>query len=106
MTQVAQTAFANGAATVEHRLARWLLMAQDRQASDELQLTHEFISIMLGVRRSGVTDALHELERKRLIRGARGVIEIRNRSRLVALAGGIYGVPEAQYERLIGSKAN
>ena len=106
MTQVAQTAFANGTASVEHRLARWLLMAQDREAGDELHLTHEFISIMLGVRRSGVTDALHELERKRFIRGARGVIQITNRRGLITLAGAIYGVPEAQYERLIGSGVN
>jgi hypothetical protein len=56
---------------------------------------------MLGVRRSGVTDALHELEGKGLIRASRGVIEMVSRKGLIALAGGIYGVPEAEYERLL-----
>jgi CRP-like cAMP-binding protein len=54
MVQTAQTALANGRATLEERLARWILMAQDR-INGELSLTHEFLSIMLGVRRSGVT---------------------------------------------------
>jgi CRP-like cAMP-binding protein len=101
MVQIAQTAFANGKSRIDERLARWLLMVHDRQDGDELSLTHEFIAVMLGVRRSGVTDALHELEGKDLIRASRGVIRIIKRKGLVALAGGIYGVPEAEYERLM-----
>jgi CRP-like cAMP-binding protein len=104
MVQIAQTAFANGRSKIDHRLARWLLMAQDRQDDNDLPLTHEFIAIMLGVRRPGVTDALHELEAKRLIQANRGVIRIVNRKGLMTLAGNIYGVPEAEYERLIGAK--
>jgi CRP-like cAMP-binding protein len=80
-------------------LARWLLMVHDRQDGDNLALTHEFIAVMLGVRRSGVTDALHELEGKSLVRASRGAIRILSRKGLIALAGGIYGVPEAEYER-------
>lgn len=79
MVQIAQTAFANGKAKVENRLARWLVMVHDRQDGDELVLTHEFIAVMLGVRRPGVTDALHVLEGKGLVRGGRGVLEIVNR---------------------------
>ncbi len=102
MMQIAQTAFANGKAKIDSRLARWLLMARDRQDEDELSLTHDFIAVMLGVRRPGVTDALHKLEGKGLIRSGRGVIEIVHRKGLIALAGGAYGVAEAEYERLLG----
>lgn len=101
MGQLAQTAFANGTATLEARLARWLLMAHDRQDDDELNLTHEFLAVMLSVRRSGVTEALGGLERRRLIRTKRGVIEIVSRKGLEKAAGGLYGVPEAEYKRLI-----
>jgi|CXWL01.1.fsa_nt_gi CRP-like cAMP-binding protein len=101
MVQIAQTAFANGKARLDNRLARWLLMAHDRQDDDDLHLTHEFIAVMLGVRRSGVTDALHELESKRLIHASRGVVRILSRKGLIAAAGGIYGVPEAEYARLM-----
>lgn len=102
LVQVAQTAFANGTANIEVRLARWLLMAQDRHDEAELPLTHEFIAVMLGVRRPGVTDALHKLEGKGLITAERGVIRIVRRKGLVELAGGSYGVAEVEYERLVG----
>jgi CRP-like cAMP-binding protein len=100
--QVAHTALANGRATIEERLSRWLLMVHDRIVGDEVELTHEFIAVMLGVRRPGVTDALHALEGKGLIRSTRGVIRIVDREGLEALASGTYGVPEAEYRRLIG----
>jgi CRP-like cAMP-binding protein len=64
MTQTTQTALANGRSKIEERLARWLLLAHDRIDGDEIPLTHEFLSIMLGVRRSGVTTAMQELERQ------------------------------------------
>jgi CRP-like cAMP-binding protein len=102
LVQVAQTAFANGTAVIDARLARWLLMAHDRHDDDELPLTHESIAVMLGVRRPGVTDALHKLEGKGLIKAERGIIRIVRRKGLIALAGGSYGVAEAEYERLIG----
>jgi CRP-like cAMP-binding protein len=102
MVQLAQTAFANGTASLETRLARWLLMAHDRQDGERLHLTHEFLAVMLSVRRPGVTEAMVELERRRLIAARRGVIQIVNRKGLMKTAGGIYGVPEAEYKRLLG----
>jgi len=102
MTQVAQTALANGRSKIEERLARWLLMAQDRVDDVEIRLTHEFIAIMLGVRRPGVTDALNELEGKGLVRSTRGAIRVVDRSGLELVAGSAYGIPEAEYKRLIG----
>jgi CRP-like cAMP-binding protein len=67
LLQTTATALANGRSKIEERLARWLLMADDRIDGDRLPLTHEFLSLTLGVRRSGVTTALQALERKRLI---------------------------------------
>jgi len=72
MNQTANTAFSNGTATLEERLARWLLMAKDRLDGDEIPLTHEFLSLMLGVRRAGVTVALNYLESRGIIRLSRG----------------------------------
>jgi CRP-like cAMP-binding protein len=100
--QVAHTALANGRAKIEERLARWLLMVHDRIDGDEVNLTHDFIALMLGVRRPGVTDALHALEGKGLIRSTRGVLRIVDREGLEVIANAIYGVPEAEYRRLIG----
>ena len=59
--QATQTALINGRCTVEERLARWLLMAHDRIDGNELFLTHEFLSIMLGVRRASITETLRML---------------------------------------------
>jgi CRP-like cAMP-binding protein len=102
MIQTAHTALANGRAKLEERLARWLLMCHDRIDGDELGLTHEFLAIMLVVRRAGVTVAMHMLEGRGLIRGARGMILIRDRDGLIEIADGFYGLPEAEYRRLIG----
>jgi CRP-like cAMP-binding protein len=62
ITQIAYTALTNVSHNVDVRLARWLLMCHDRVEGAEFELTHEYMSIMLGVRRSSVTDALHVLE--------------------------------------------
>ena len=75
-------------------------MAQDRIASKELILTHEFLALMLGVRRAGVTVALQHFEVKGLIAAARGSITILDRDGLEEGAKGLYGAPEAEYERL------
>jgi CRP-like cAMP-binding protein len=93
MTQTTQTALANGRSKIEERLARWLLMARDRVDSDELPLTHEFLAIMLGVRRSGVTVALQELERKGMIAHRRSVITIIDREGLEHSSNGTYSPP-------------
>jgi CRP-like cAMP-binding protein len=102
MIQAAHTAIANGRGTIEERLARWLLMAQDRIERDELPLTHEFLAMMLAVRRPGVTEALHALTQRGLMRHERGIITIVDREGLVECANGLYGVPEAEYNRLLG----
>jgi CRP-like cAMP-binding protein len=99
MVQIAATALADGRYCVEQRLARWLLMCHDR-LSNTLPLTHEFLALMLGVRRPSVTDALHVLEGSLLIKAERGRITVRNRRGLEELAAGAYGVPEAEYRRL------
>ncbi|MCJ8520678.1 CRP-like cAMP-binding protein [Pseudorhizobium tarimense] len=100
MLQIAATAIADAKHTVEQRLARWILMAQDR-AGDELPLTHEFFSLMLGVRRPSVTDALHVLEGMHCIKAERSLVIVRDRASLRQIAGDAYGVPEAEYRRLI-----
>jgi CRP-like cAMP-binding protein len=102
MTQAAQTAVANGRARLEERLARWLLMAHDRVAADEVSLTHEFLSVMLGVRRASVTTALDAFKKRRLIDSRRGAITILDRKAIEKIAGSFYGIPEAEYRRLIG----
>ena len=99
---VGQTALANGFYKTEERLARWLLMSHDRLDGDELPLTHEFLSVMLGVHRPGVTVALHILEGAGMIRAKRGLITVLDRGKLREAAGNSYGPAEAEYERLIG----
>jgi CRP-like cAMP-binding protein len=98
----AQSALVNGSSIIEERLARWILMCRDRLDSNEFPITHDFLSMMLGVRRSSVTDAIHLLEGAHLIKATRGNIQILDRDRLERAAGASYGVPEAEYRRLIG----
>src|SRR3954451_13204574 len=86
MVQTAQTAYANAGFTIEARLARWVLMTDDRLERDDLPLTHEFLSMMLGVQRPGVTLAIQALEGGGLIRAKRGSITVLDRARLEALA--------------------
>lgn len=101
MMQASQTALANGRARLSQRLARWLLMWHDRLRTPHLTVTHRFLALLLGVRRQGVTLALHELEGQGLIRGTRNLVTILDRDGLLALAGGFYGVAEAEYEAMI-----
>jgi CRP-like cAMP-binding protein len=101
--QTAHTALSAALAVVELRLARWILMLHDRVDGDEMSITHEFIALMLAVRRPGVTVALHELEGRGLIRSTRGRLIVRDRAKLEKMCGGFYGGPEAEYARLIGT---
>ncbi len=89
MSQTAHTAIANARAKLPERLARWILMAHDRVPGNRLALTHEFLSLMLAVRRAGVTEAVHDLERKELIEASRGEIVVHNRKGLEKVAGGL-----------------
>lgn len=102
LVQTAQTALANASAPAEERLARWLAMYHDRQDGDDLSVTHEFLSLMLGVRRPTVTVALQMLEGAGLVRAQRGRVRVLNRPGLIEAAGPAYGPAEAEYERLIG----
>ncbi len=99
--QIACGAVANASDKLDARLARWLLMCADR-LGPVLWIVHEFASLMLNVRRAGITTALHVLEGEHAIRATRSKIEVTDRERLKAFASPIYGVPERAYERLIG----
>jgi CRP-like cAMP-binding protein len=101
-SQISYTALSNAYHQVDERLARWLLMSHDRTDSDEIALTHDFISLMLAVRRPSVTNALHVLEGRKLVLTERGRITIRDRKGLEQYAGNAYGKPEDEYRRLIG----
>jgi CRP-like cAMP-binding protein len=100
--QASFTALANARMNIVDRLSRWLVMCDDRVEGNRLSITHDFLSIMLGVRRPGVTIALQTLEGQGLIRSNRGEVVILDRTRLIALADGSYGKAEAEYARLIG----
>jgi CRP-like cAMP-binding protein len=102
--QVSETAFANANSDVEARLARWLLMCHDRVEEDDIPLTHEFIAMMLGVRRPGVTVALHVLEGMQVIQAKRGLITVLDREKLEELADEAYGLSETEYTRLMGTE--
>src|SRR5215470_2199567 len=92
--QAGYAALANARGTIEERLARWILMTRDRVDGDEMVLTHEFIALMLGVRRAGVTGALQAFESKGLIATARGSVTVVDRDGLEESANGLYGTPE------------
>lgn len=101
MVQTAHTAIANARATLVERLARWLLMAHDRVTGNVLNLTHEFLSLMMAVRRAGVTEALQSLENRKLIACGWRQITILDRKGIEKIAGHFYGTPEAEYRRLM-----
>lgn len=106
LIQVGQTALANSRSNLQARLARWLLMMRDRSDRDDLFCTHAFLALMLGVRRAGVTEALHTLEGEGLIRTKRNTVRIMDQVRLAEHSDDSYGVPEAHYARLIGSRTS
>ncbi|MCQ1854480.1 Crp/Fnr family transcriptional regulator [Neorhizobium galegae] len=99
--QLAYTAVSNAIHEVTERLARWLLMCHDRVPGNEINLTHDFISLMLAVRRPSVTTSLHLLEGNGFIKSERGTITIRNRPALEEFAHDAYGRPEEEYRRLM-----
>jgi len=79
------------------------LMSQDRSMRESIPMVHEFLAAMLAVRRSGVTTATHVLEGYGAIKASRGTITIRDRAKLIELAGGSYGTAEAEYDRLMAN---
>jgi CRP-like cAMP-binding protein len=101
--QVSYTASTNANQGLQGRLARWLLMCHDRVDGSDLNLTHEFLAMMLAIRRSSVTDTLKQIQAEGAVTTSRGTITVLNRTRLEALAGHGYGRAEAEYRRLIGN---
>ena len=99
--QLAYTVLCNGQFTIDQRLARWVLMSHDRADREDLPLTHEFLSLMLGVRRAGVTTALRSLEGTSAIKARYGGLTIRDRNMLLDRAGDGYGATEGEYARIM-----
>jgi CRP-like cAMP-binding protein len=89
-----QTAGCNRLHSVEHRIARWLLMASDRVGSNVLPLTQAFLAATLGIRRSGISETASALQRSRLIRYRRGEITIIDRAGLETIACECYAVDQ------------
>jgi CRP-like cAMP-binding protein len=92
MATAMQIAVCNKEHVLEARLARWLLMTQDRIASDRFRFTQQFIALMLGVRRAGVNAAAGALQRRRLIRYSRGSMQVLDRRALLAASCSCYEV--------------
>lgn len=92
LTQITQSAVCNQFHSVDARLARWLLMTHDRIGADEFQITQEFLSNMLGVRREGVSRAAGHLQKRGLIRYGRGHLNVLDRAGLEATSCGCYEI--------------
>jgi CRP-like cAMP-binding protein len=100
---VAQSAACNTFHLLERRCSRWLLMTHDRMQSNEFPLTQEFLAMMLGVQRSGVTLAAGALQRAGLIHYTRGNVTILDHPGLVKLSCECYGVSKREFDRLLGT---
>ncbi|KJK26037.1 Crp/Fnr family transcriptional regulator [Burkholderiaceae bacterium 16] len=105
ITQMAQTAVCNRHHTIEQQLCRWLLLSIDRLPSNELTMTQELISNMLGVRRSGVTEAALKLQNAGVIRYSHGHISVLDRPALEKHACECYAVVKREFDRLLPAVA-
>ena len=103
MDQLGQVALCTRFHLVEARLARWLLMTQDRAGSDGFRVTHELLAGALGVRRVGITKAAGSLQKNRLISYSRGSVTILDRRGLEAASCPCYAIDKATYARVMGT---
>ena len=103
--QVAQSAACNHFHSLEQRCCRWMLMTHDRMQSDEFLLTQEFLAMMLGVQRTGVSAAASTLQRAGLIRYKLGNVTIIDRRGLIRRSCECYGVSKNEFDRLLGKRA-
>jgi len=101
-TQVMQGMACNGLHSIVQRCCKWLLTTQDRLGSHELNITHDFLAQMLGVRRASVTEVLRPLQNDGLIRASRGKVTILDPKRLADASCECYGVIRTEYQRLLG----
>jgi len=101
--QVAMSAACAAFHSLEQRCCRWMLMTRDRMPSDEFLLTHEFLAMMLGVRRAGVTEAAGVLQRSNLIRYSHGKVTILDVEGLRKCACECYEIVRRDFDRLLGS---
>jgi CRP-like cAMP-binding protein len=101
MNQMAQTAVCNRHHAIEQQLCRWLLLSLDRTSSNEVFMTQDLISQMLGVRRSGISEAAKKLQDLRLIDYRRGHIVVLNRKKLEARACECYAIVKRESDRLM-----
>jgi CRP-like cAMP-binding protein len=103
--QVAQSAACNQFHSIQQRCCRWMLMTHDRMHSDDFLLTQEFLAMMLGVQRTGVTGAAGALQRAGLIRYKRGNVTIIDRRGLKQRSCECYGISKSEFDRLLGDRA-
>ena len=102
--QLSQSVACNRLHTLDERCARWLLLTYDRVEGDNFELTHEFLSLMLGVRRAGVTVAMGALQSQRILSYVRGRVHILDRPRLEEASCNCYHITRSQLQRLLGQE--
>jgi CRP-like cAMP-binding protein len=102
IAQLSQNVACNRLHSIEQRLARWMLECRDRLKTDDLSMTHEFISQMLGVRRAGITEVAGTLQNRKLIESTRGTLRVVDSDGLAAASCECFGVILDEYDRLLG----